>query len=114
MPAISRNNAEHYFWGGECDGWHLLKSNGLSVIEERVPPGGSEAKHYHQHSHQFFYILSGHATLEIEDRRHVLSPHEGFSVQPRVSHRLLNETPEDLSFLVISAPMSHGDRVTVD
>ena len=38
MAAISKKNSEHYAWGGVCDGWHLLKSPVLSVIQERVPP----------------------------------------------------------------------------
>jgi hypothetical protein len=23
---VSRENAEHYRWGDDCDGWHLVKS----------------------------------------------------------------------------------------
>jgi len=113
MDIVSRENAEHYTWGGVCDGWHLLKSSGLSVIQERVPSGGSEVKHYHEHSHQFFFVLAGEATLEIDDQRMVVGPLQGISIPPKVPHRLLNEGKEDLSFLVVSAPMSHGDRVLV-
>jgi hypothetical protein len=39
MEIVSLENAEHYNWGGACDGWHLLKSAALSVIQESVPPG---------------------------------------------------------------------------
>ncbi len=42
---IERENAEHYSWGDICEGWHLLKADALSVIEERIPPGGSEVRH---------------------------------------------------------------------
>jgi mannose-6-phosphate isomerase-like protein (cupin superfamily) len=58
---VSISNAEHYVWGQVCDGWHLLKSDGLSVICERVPPGAGEIAHYHERAHQFFYVLSGRA-----------------------------------------------------
>jgi mannose-6-phosphate isomerase-like protein (cupin superfamily) len=111
MEIVSRENAEHYVWGGVCDGWHLLKSDGLSIIQERVPPGGAEVKHYHEKAHQFFFVLSGEATVVIKDRRFVLGSQQGILVPPKVSHRLLNEGKEDLSFLVVSAPRSHGDRV---
>lgn len=37
---ISKANAEHYLWGGDCDGWHLVKNQNLSVIHERMPSGG--------------------------------------------------------------------------
>ena len=111
---ISSKNAEHYLWGGNCDGWHLLKSAGLSVIQEHMPAGTAEVKHYHQNAHQFFFILSGEATMEIEDQRLVLHAHQGISVPPKTNHQLLNLSTQELSFIVVSAPMSHGDRVVVE
>jgi mannose-6-phosphate isomerase-like protein (cupin superfamily) len=113
MEIVSLGNAEHYTWGDVCDGWHLLKSAALSVIQERVPPGGSETMHYHEKAHQFFFVLSGAATLETEGQRLVLGPQQGLSIPPNVPHRLLNEAQTDLSFIVVSSPMSHGDRVLV-
>ena len=68
MEIVSSENAEHYTWGGVCDGWHLLKSSNLSVIQERVPPGAAEVNHYHKKAHQFFYVLSGEATIEIKEK----------------------------------------------
>ena len=114
MEVVSKDNAEHYTWGGICDGWHLLKSAGLSVIQERVPPGGADVKHYHERAHQFFFVLSGEATLEIAGQKLTLSPQQGLSVPPKIPHRLFNESQQELSFIVISAPMSHGDRFLVD
>jgi hypothetical protein len=38
---VSRANAEHYRWGDDCDGWHLVKDADLSVIEELLPSGAS-------------------------------------------------------------------------
>lgn len=108
---ISQQNAEHYLWGGDCDGWHLLKSPGLSVIQERVPPGGREVRHYHRQAHQFFYVLSGRATLEVDGKVLTINPRQGCSVPPQIPHQLRNETSEDLEFIVISSPLSHGDRV---
>jgi mannose-6-phosphate isomerase-like protein (cupin superfamily) len=113
VAIVSRENSEHYRWGGGCDGWHLLKSSGLSVIEERVPPGASEVNHYHATAQQFFYILCGEATVEFEQRRVRLGPQQGIAVPPRTAHRLCNESDSELRFLVISSPPSHGDRVVV-
>jgi hypothetical protein len=59
LLVISRDNAEHYFWGTGCDGWHLVKESGLSVIEECMPACASEVAHYHRKSRQFFFILGG-------------------------------------------------------
>ena len=111
MAIISRRTAEHYNWGGDCDGWHLVKSPALSAIEERVPPGRSEVRHFHEKAEQFFYVLKGEATMEIEGETHRLSPGESIHVPPGRKHRLYNEEKEDLEFMVVSTPPSHGDRV---
>ena len=55
----SVQNTEHYVWGDGCDGWHLLKERDLSVIQERVPPGVGEVRHFHSQSRQYFFILRG-------------------------------------------------------
>jgi mannose-6-phosphate isomerase-like protein (cupin superfamily) len=113
MEVVNLENSEHYTWGGNSDGWHLLNSSGLSVIQERVPPGRSEVTHYHENAHQFFFVLSGEATVEIEDKKFVLYPQQGISVPPKLPHHVKNEGVHVLTFLVISAPRSHGDRVLV-
>lgn len=37
MKAVSIANAEHYRWGNQCDGWHLVRAAELSIIEESMP-----------------------------------------------------------------------------
>lgn len=111
---IDRDHAEHYLWGAACDGWHLVKQEALSVIQERMPPGAAEARHYHKRARQFFFILSGTATFELGTAREALRPHEGVEVPPGMPHRILNESAHDLEFIVVSQPKSHGDRVVVE
>ena len=113
MEVVSKNNADHYIWGNICDGWHLAKSKGLSVIQESVPSGCSEIKHLHQQSEQFFFVLSGKATLEADENIYVLEKHEGLHIPANIAHQLKNNDKSDLVFLVISTPPSHGDRVEV-
>ena len=110
MNPTSRANARHYLWGEASDGWHLLEGDDLSVIEERVPPGGCEIRHRHLKARQFFYALAGEATLEVDGVVHVLKDGEGLHVPPGAAHQLRNEGATDARFLVISAPRSHGDR----
>ncbi|MDD3597157.1 cupin domain-containing protein [Sulfuricurvum sp.] len=110
MPIVSIKNADNYTWGTNCDGWHLAASKNLSVIQERVPKGSSETRHLHNQAEQFFYILSGIATLEVSGDIQVIHPNEGFHIPAGVAHTLSNEHEEDLEFLVVSTPPSHGDR----
>ena len=111
MGTVSTGNAEHYRWGQGCDGWHLLAGNDLSVIEERMPPGTSELRHRHGHARQFFYVLAGVLTLEVEGATHQLLPGQGLHVPPGAAHQVRNDSDADARMLVISAPRSHGDRM---
>ncbi len=108
---VSTENADHYRWGSEADGWHLLATESLSVIEERVPAGGRESRHYHSLSQQFFYILSGEAEMELAGEVLSLAAGNGIHVAAGVPHRFMNNSDSEVRFLVISQPRSHGDRV---
>lgn len=110
MSIVDRNTARHYVWGDICSGWHLLEHSALSVIEERVPPGAGEVRHRHARARQFFYVLRGEATIELDGAVHVLRAGQGLHVPPGCAHRLSNAAQEDAWFLVISSPHSHGDR----
>jgi mannose-6-phosphate isomerase-like protein (cupin superfamily) len=113
MEIVDRSNTEHYLWGTNCDGWHLLKRADLSIITERVSPGESEQRHFHVHSRQFFYILTGEAIIEVDGEKQILQAHQGIEIPPGVVHQFRNESNSDVTFLVISMPKSHGDRVSV-
>jgi len=111
--AISRAIADHYAWGDGCDGWHLVRSSALSVIEERMPAGAAETRHMHQHARQFFYVLEGCLTIEHDGSLATLQTGEGLEVSPGVVHEVRNRSAEVVRFLVVSQPPSHGDRQTV-
>ena len=108
---ISTRTAEHYIWGSACDGWHLLRSDSLSVIQERMPPGTAEQRHWHERAQQVFFVLTGEATFELGGAKVTLGPQESLHVPPGTPHRIANHGPADLHFLVISEPKAHGDRV---
>jgi len=113
MNIVNTGNTEHYNWGKNSDGWHLFKSSGLSIIEENVPPNEKEERHYHNKSQQFFYVLSGVAQLEISGSLFEVQAGSGIHVPAKEPHQLMNNGTENLRFLVISQPKSHGDRVNV-
>lgn len=110
--AISRETADHYVWGEVCDGWHLVRDADLSVIEESMPPGAQEVRHYHKKAQQFFYILSGEAMMEANGETIRLHTGQGIRILPGVRHQVRNQSAEPVRFLVISQPPSHGDRLT--
>jgi mannose-6-phosphate isomerase-like protein (cupin superfamily) len=117
MPAkiVSRATAEHYTWGGpnktDCDGWYLVRASELSVIEEAMPPGTQETRHHHARSRQFFYVLDGELTLEVEHHEFVLHAGEGLEIAPGQAHQARNRSQGLVRMVVTSQPPSHGDRV---
>ncbi len=111
MHPISTHSAEHYTWGQSCDGWHLVRTHELSVIQECMPPGASETAHYHSRSRQFFFVLSGTLTIQIDGQTHVLSREHGLEIPPKISHRVLNDSAAETTFLVISTPPTDADRI---
>jgi mannose-6-phosphate isomerase-like protein (cupin superfamily) len=90
---IHKKTAEHYTWGEICDGWHLLKGETLSVIEERILSGGSEIPHHHAHARQFFYVLAGALSFEMNGGVVDVASRQGIEI------------------LVVSNPPTTGDRV---
>ncbi len=110
MP-VSTETAEHYIWADVCDGWHLVKRDDISIIQERVPAGSAEVMHYHNTARQFFYILEGQGTMTFNDKTMVLAKGQGIEIPPKLKHQFKNLSNHDVHFLVISTPSTRGDRI---
>jgi mannose-6-phosphate isomerase-like protein (cupin superfamily) len=104
-------NSRHYNWGNDCDGWVLLPRADMTAIQERMPPGTSEVRHHHERSRQFFYVLSGELTMEIDGETHSLMAGDSIEIPPLAKHKAQNRSKTDVDFLVVSSPTTHGDRV---
>lgn len=107
---VQVSDENHYTWGEVCDGWHLLRNEALSVIEERMPPGSEEQRHFHLLSRQFFYVLEGELHMEVDGREYRLPARQGLEIVPGERHQAKNSSASDVRFLVVSQPPSHGDR----
>lgn len=107
---ISPATAPHYLWADVCEGWHLARTSTLSVIQERMPPGTAETRHRHLRVRQFFYVLGGRLTLDVEGQQQVLPAGHGLEIEPGQAHQALNEGPDMVEFLVISDGISREDR----
>jgi mannose-6-phosphate isomerase-like protein (cupin superfamily) len=108
---VSTKTAPHFRWGDGCDGWWLKKSVSFTVIEEIMPAGASEIRHFHQRTEQFFYILEGALILELDGVEHPLKSGDSIVVPPCMPHRVFNHDSQNVRFLVVSCPDSHEDRI---
>ena len=114
-PVVSRlHPLKHYLWGDNCDGWNLVDQPGLSVKMERMPPHTAEALHYHELARQFFFILKGVAVFETPEGRVTVAAQQGLEIAPLLRHRIINETEEDLEFILCSQPSTAGDRIATN
>ena len=127
-PVVSRlNPLKHYLWGDNCDGWNFVDQPDLSVKMERMPPHTAEESHYHELARQFFFILKGTAVFEFSGNggvgdggvgagpaakeRVTVTAQQGLEITPLLRHRIINETEEDLEFILCSQPSTAGDRI---
>lgn len=107
---ISRENAEHYTWGDQCDGWYLLNRQDMLIIHEKMPAGTQERRHFHAVSRQFFFVLEGVLTMELEGETHHITARQGIEIPPEAKHQARNDAPMPVEFIVISHPTPRGDR----
>ena len=114
IKAVSKYDpVRNYQWGNSCDSWDLVETVGLSVKHEMMPAGTSEQMHYHQESQQFFFILAGTATFEVEGKQIEVSVYEGLHILPGQKHRIINNGSSDLEFILCSQPAIVNDRINI-
>jgi mannose-6-phosphate isomerase-like protein (cupin superfamily) len=92
----------------------LVDEGSLSVKQERMPAGTKEARHYHQTAQQFFYILRGQATFEVQDSIIEIKQGEGLHIEAGKKHRISNRSNADLEFILCSQPSTKDDRINCE
>jgi mannose-6-phosphate isomerase-like protein (cupin superfamily) len=105
--AVNLQNAKHYTWGEGCDGWYLLETPEITIIQERMPIGTAEIAHRHLKSRQFFYVLSGSARMFHDGITTELRSQDGLEIAPGIVHQISNNGGTPLEIIVTSKPPSH-------
>lgn len=82
-----------------------------SLAEASLPPGGATQRHYHRISEEFYYILEGRGTMEINGEAHGVGPGDAILIPAGAWHQIRSEEDGDsLRFLCCCAPpYSHND-----
>jgi len=106
--------SRHYQWGNQCAGWNLVDEEALSIKLESMPPGTREIPHFHHHAQQFFFILKGSATIEIENEELIISANEGILIKPFQKHKISNAGATVLEFMLVSQPSTANDRQNLE
>ena len=79
-----------------------------SLAEATVPVGQPTERHYHKLSEEFYFILEGTGTMEIDGEERRVSPGDAILIPPGAWHQISALKP--LRFLCCCAPpYSHED-----
>ena len=102
---------EHYQWGDDCHSWTFVETDAVSIKQELMPPNTSDKLHHHENATQFFFILSGRATVFIDGKTEVLKPKQGIEIPAKQKHQISNHDDADLEFVLYSHPSTKNDRI---
>lgn len=86
-----------------------------SLAEARLPPGASTTPHYHPHTEEIYYVLSGTGTMRLEQHVQEVGPGDAIAIPRGARHQITNSGSELLTFLCCCVPAyEHEDTVLVD
>ncbi|MEM7013458.1 MAG: cupin domain-containing protein [Verrucomicrobiota bacterium] len=79
-----------------------------SLAEATLPTGSATDRHYHKLSEEFYFILEGTGTMEIDGEEKSVAPGDAVLIPPSAWHQITATEP--LRFLCCcSPPYSHED-----
>jgi mannose-6-phosphate isomerase-like protein (cupin superfamily) len=73
-----------------------------SLAEASLPPGAATDRHYHKLSEEFYFLLEGTGTMEIDGQTREVTPGDAILIPPGAWHQITATTP--LRFLCCCAP----------
>jgi mannose-6-phosphate isomerase-like protein (cupin superfamily) len=98
-------------WGDGCSSYDLVDGADLIVVQETMPPGTSEVRHFHTRARQVFYVLAGTLTIERGGEIFTLAARDALEIAPGVPHVVRNTSNAAAEFLAVASPTTKGDRV---
>jgi mannose-6-phosphate isomerase-like protein (cupin superfamily) len=79
-----------------------------SLAEASVPAGRATERHYHKKSEEFYFVVEGKGTMEINGETRAVAPGDAILIPPGAWHQITASSA--LRFLCCCAPpYSHED-----
>lgn len=79
-------------------------SGHASMFHVTAPPLSGPPLHRHQNEDEWFYVLAGHITAEVDGQRIELGPHDSAFLPRGTAHTYQNFTDQTASMLVMTTP----------
>jgi mannose-6-phosphate isomerase-like protein (cupin superfamily) len=118
--AIIRNIAEvpwrqfpNHFGGALSKPLVMPETAGSQHLDYRISmyqPMAHVERHKHEIQEQIYHVIEGEGLMEIDGRNHVVRKHDFIFLPPGVEHSISNTGLVDLVFLVVTSPVTDGDR----
>lgn len=79
-----------------------------SLAEATIPVGQPTQRHYHKLSEEFYFILEGHGTMEIDGQSRPVTPGDAILIPAGTWHQITATAPLRL-LCCCAPPYSHKD-----
>jgi mannose-6-phosphate isomerase-like protein (cupin superfamily) len=63
-----------------------------SLAEATIPAGGATQRHWHGESEEFYFLLEGRGTMEIDGERREVGPGDAILIPAGAWHQIATET----------------------
>ena len=81
-----------------------------SLAEATLPPATATQRHYHRLSEEFYFILEGQATMEIDGETRTVGPGDAILIPPGAWHQITTTPDSPVRLLCCCAPpYAHDD-----
>ena len=80
------------------------KSENLGARFWRLPPNSASTLHKHIRAEEFYFVLEGVGRIRVGDETLTVPTHGGLLVGPDQLRQVLNDTEDDVLWLIVGAP----------
>ena len=100
--------------------WSIIKTLGryrkrwnkkIDFRISRYAPAAYVQEHVHQVQEQIYYVLEGEGVLTLDDKKHLMRPHDYVYVPPGITHSFTNTGTDGLVFFVITTPAEDSESM---
>lgn len=85
----------------EYTGLATDKNPACSWAKATYRPNGSSPAHHHKNNTEDYYIVSGQATVIIDNVSRILGPGEHIRIEPKQIHQVINESSDKELILIV-------------
>ncbi len=87
----------------------LFTGEKSQLVVMNIPVGGDIGTETHDHVEQTLFIMSGNATVLLDDKETAVGAGDVIVVTPGTTHNVINTGTESLNIYTVYAPANHID-----